>query len=391
MAINEALPFGSFVVRIFERDAAGQWVASAALEAPTDLNASQNASFGRTFELDGVVLVARVTAHQAAQNMVIVYEKRAGVWQEATRLLAPSYVQANRIFAMGGVALSGDTIAVGSVSATGLKTDGVVHVFVRQGRSWVLQQVVEEPQQVWNEFASAVELHGDHLAVNASAGDAGTRGVCLFERNAGVWSQQNRLVPPNVNSYFGQVMVMDGERLAVADVEQKVGNAGYNNYDVVHIFELDGAGQWQLDTRRQTDVAHRGNPLALVPMTLRGDRVLIGEYFTDQQILAGEEPGVSFFERGAQGWSAARGITPFDWATGRTEEPSVEYGYMFGNSLAFDDEGRAFVGALGDRLVLPLGINMVPPGAVYLLTDSLGLFCDGFQSNPPRCDGQRPD
>jgi len=35
----------------------------------------------------------------------------------------------------------------------------------------------------------------------------------------------------------------------------------------------------------------------------------------------------------------------------------------------------------------PFSFNVNPPGAVYLLTDSVGLFCDGFEANGPRCDG----
>jgi hypothetical protein len=393
-AISEREPFGNRRIRILERDGNGQWHAQHVIDPPSDLNAYLQAGFGWSYSLDGQRLAVALQGYQSAP-LVILFENIDGAWQESARILSEPHIQLNGSFGQGGVALSGNTLAVGSPGAAAYAL-GVVHVFVRQGTSWVLQQVVSEsdPYPSAN-FGTAFVLAGDRLVVNrpgASGLMHTSSGVYVFDRSGGVWSQRAKIMVPPTGAanggYFGMRMALDGDRLAIPDMEVRdVGGAGAQ-FDVVRIYEHDGNGQWPLADSLDTGAIHLGNPTPLLAVALRGERLLVGETYLSDQLAAGAAPGIRYFEHGAQGWSAARRIEPFDWGAGWNDTPVAhDYGVDFGATIAFDDTGAALVGAQLDRQERPSGMNANPPGAVYVLTDSDGLFCDGFEADGPRCDG----
>lgn len=395
-AISEREPYGSTLIRMFDRDGAGLWTTGQAIVAPSDLDASQQAGFGQDYALDGQRLAMVVQGHQGPP-LVIVFEKIAGTWQEAARIDANLHVGLNGSFGQGGVALSGDTLAIGSPGAT-VGAYGVVHVFVRAGETWVLQQIVSEddPYPAAN-FGNMFELQGDRLVINrpgARFQEHASSGVYVFERSAGVWNQQAKLTQPpspagmTISGYFGNGLALDGERLAILDQEMRaIGGASYP-FDVVRIYERDPTGLWPLVASLDTGAIHQGNPAPLLSIALRGSRLLAGQVYLANDLQAGTVPRVFLFEFGVGGWSDARALTPFDWDDGWTEgaDNRVRYGVGFGDrvismgGIALDDRGAALIAARQDALGV---YQYPPPGAVYLLTDSTDIFCNGFEDDDP--------
>ena len=402
-AISEREPFGNRLIRIYERDGAGQWQAQHVIPPPADLNASLQAGFGWRYALDGERLAVVVEAYPY-DPLVIVFEKIAGTWQEAARILAQPYLALNGSFGQGGVGLSGDTLAVGSPGAV-QGAYGVVHVFVRQGSTWVLQQAVGEtdPYPAAN-FGNTFELQGERLVVyrpGARFQEHVTSGVYVFDRSAGVWSQQAKLTQPPaapgmaIVGYFGASLALDGDRLAIPDQEMRNVGGASHPFDVVRIHERNASGQWPLVASLDTGAIHQGNPAPTLSVALRDSRLLVGQVYLQNDLYAGTVPKIFLFEHDGNAWSDARTLSPYDWEHGwvEGEEVKFRYGAGFGDrintmsAIDFDDAGAALVAAPLDAIVVPLQVNSNPPGAVYVLTDGAGLFCDGFEANGPRCDG----
>jgi len=400
-AIAEREPFGTLRIRIYERDGSGQWSAQHEILPPADLSASLQASFGHKYVLDGQRLAVALQAHPA-DPLIILFDKTGGSWQESARILAQPYVQLNGSFGQGGLGLSGDTLAVGSPGAV-QGALGVVHVFVRQGLAWVLQQVVSESDPYpAAQFGTSLQLQGDRLVVNrpgAQFQQSTTSGVYVFDRVNNAWGQQAKITVPAASAifsgYFGISLALDGDRLAIPDQEMRnVGGASYP-FDVVRIHERNASGQWPLVASLDTGAIHQGNPAPTLSVALRDSRLLVGQVYLQNDLYAGTVPKIFLFEHDGNAWSDARALSPYDWEHGWVDGAEVKfrYGAGFGDgintmsAIDFDDAGAALVAAPLDAIVVPLQVNSNPPGAVYVLTDSDGLFCDGFEANGPRCDG----
>lgn len=403
-AISEREPFGESLIRLYERDGAGRWTTQHTILPPDDLDASQKSNFSHDYALDGPRLAMVVQGHQGPP-LVIVFEQVAGQWQETARIAAEPHVQFNGSFGQGGVALSGDTLAIGS-PGTAQGAFGAVHVFVLQGGDWVLQQRVTEndPFGAAN-FGHNLQLQGDRLVVGrpgARFQEAASSGVYVFERNAGQWTQQAKLTQPPaapgafIVGYYGTRLALDGDRLAIPDQELRdVGGSAYP-FDVVRVYERAADGQWPLVASLETGAIHQGNPAPIISVALRGTRLLVGQVYLENDLLAGTVPKVYLFEHDGGDWSAAQARSPFDWAHGWVDgaDEKVRYGVGFGDGMnspmggiAFDDRGAALVAAHNDAM----GLYQYPsPGAVYVLEDSAWLFCHGFEDDDPtRCEARR--
>ncbi|MCI1711916.1 MAG: hypothetical protein LKM32_09030 [Chiayiivirga sp.] len=408
-AITEREPFGEQLIRMFERDAAGQWNLQQTILPPTDaaVTASMKTSFGTYAALDGNRLVV-VLRNYPQPCLVLIYEKIAGVWQEASRIPAQPYFQLNGSFGEGGAALSGDTLAIGSPGNV-QGAYGAVHVFVHQGGTWGLQQVVSENDPYpAAKFGNAIQLQGDRLVVNrpgAHFEQYTTSGVYVFDRSAGVWNQQAKITQPPpaqpggfIVGYFGHSFALDGDRLSIPDQEMRNVNGAGFSFDVVRVYQRNGGGQWPLTASLDTGAIHQGNPSPTLSVAMRGERLLVGQTYLQNDLYAGTVPKIYLFEHGGSGWSGAQALSPYDWEDGWVDGADIKFrlGAGFGDNtnnvggIAFDDTGSALIAALLDKLVVPLQMNSNPPGAVYVLTDSVGLFCNGFEDNDPaRCESMR--
>jgi hypothetical protein len=148
----------------------------------------------------------------------------------------------------GTIAISGDTVAVGSSSesrnAIGVNGDGPIdsasssgaaYIFVRSGTNWTQQAYCKASNTgAGDRFGIGVAVSGDMVVVGAWAEDSNATGVngdqtnnasmdagaCyVFVRSGTNWSQQAYLKAPNTDvlDYFGySVAVSDGTIVAGA-------------------------------------------------------------------------------------------------------------------------------------------------------------------------------
>jgi len=183
----------------------------------------------------------------------------------------------------GSVAISGDTLVVGSPgedsNARGVNGDqsnnsgtnsGAAYVFVRSGTNWTQQAYLKPSNTEFGErFGTGVAIDGDTIVVGAwieSSGSPGVNGdendnsvpaagaAYVFVRNGTNWTQQAYLKAsnPGTNDYFGITVAVWGDTIAIGAVFEDSGSPGINgnqmdnsvtNAGAVYVFVRDG-GIW---------------------------------------------------------------------------------------------------------------------------------------------------
>ena len=207
----------------------------------------------------------------------------------AAAFVQQAYIKASNTDAedwFGGVALSGDTLAVSTrledSNATGIDGDqsdnsvrisGAAYVFTRDGAgAWSQQAYIKASNpDASDDFGWSIALSGDTLAVGAVVEDSNATGidgdqsdnsaenagaVYVFTRDgAGVWSQQAYIKASNtdVEDAFGYAVALSGDTLAVGALKEASAATGIDGDQTdnsafeagaVYVFTRDGAGVW---------------------------------------------------------------------------------------------------------------------------------------------------
>lgn len=187
-------------------------------------------------------------ANPLIEDIVRVFELQGADFVEVAALQS-SLVPATS--ASYGVALDveGDLLAVGDPAAPGVGfTSGAVHLYRRGVSGWALEQVLQ-PTVVTGisvlEFGVTLDIANGRLVVGAPTSTVFTNGledgaVYVFEQIAGVWSEVQRLEPPNTSMFghFGRDLELDGDRLIIGHPggDPTVGPGG-----LAYILDHDGS------------------------------------------------------------------------------------------------------------------------------------------------------
>jgi hypothetical protein len=235
---------------VWERDpGSGEWLDATKLTPPGGLG---NIGFGGTVSISGNTIIAGADSEQVSgQTVGAVYvftRAGTGTWARTQRL-APSD-GANGGFGRS-LSIDGDYLAVGVPNRD---DRGEVHIFRRDGSTWVEERQVSAPDgQVGDGFGVMVAISGTtFIAAAFGDDDAGTNlgSVYVFDRNpsTGVWSMSQKLLPPvppqsSVVAPFGRYLDIDGERCAIASP----GDTEFgSNAGAVFVFErIQGSGWLQ--------------------------------------------------------------------------------------------------------------------------------------------------
>lgn len=235
------------VVFVFERSA-GDWAHTQTLD-PSDGgfgNASdQIPQYGTSLSLSGDILVVGASSNGGCPGGIpcyadraYVFEKQGGVWTE-TAVLRPSDDPGDGKQRFGwNVSTDGAAIAVSAIQAL----DGV-YVFEKQAGAWTETAKVRAAN--YNEFGTDIELNGDSLIVgDAQSFEGGVRtgAVTTFSRIAGAWTEQQRIVEPEVgqDGLFGNSIDVENNLLVV-------GSTGVGGPGHVYVYEYDGATWARID------------------------------------------------------------------------------------------------------------------------------------------------
>lgn len=232
--------------------------------------------YGERLALSGDTLVAGASFESVGGlgGATYVYVRAGGVWSRQQKL-AGNGIYGGSEFG-GAVAIEGDTLLVGAPrepSLAGVLTVGAVHVFARTGSVWSEVQRLEPPDGVVSGFGQAVALSGDTAVIGApfrtGTGGSGSGAAYVFTRTGTVWAHQQTLEASDAaaSDQFGTAVDVDADRLVVG----AIGN-GPNEEGAAYPFVRAG-GTWtpqpklvglfpQFD-RCGTDVAVAGDAILM--------------------------------------------------------------------------------------------------------------------------------
>ncbi len=281
------------------------------------------------------------------------------------------------------VAISGDWIVVSargeSSNATGVNGNqsnngryfsGAAYVFERSGGVWNQQAYLKASNpDVLDQFGHSVAISGNLIVVGATLESSSASGVngdqnnnnlyssgaaYVFERSAGIWSQQAYLKAsnPGHSDVFGHSVAISGDRIVVAALKEDSNGAGangnptnnvYTDAGAAYVFERSG-GTWSQQAYLKASNAdiddHFGASVAI-----SGELVVIGAPVEDSNAtgINGNQLDNSILSAGAAYAFERSGGT---W--------SQQVYLKASNTGQFDGFGGS-VAVSGDRIVVGAG------------------------------------
>jgi len=224
------------VVHVFTRQN-GAW----SLQANLVTNDHAIDNFGMEVSISGDTIVVGATWAGKYAGAAYVFTRDGSSWSQQARLVADD-AASYRYFG-GSVAISDDSLVVGSISPLG--SGGAAYVFTRTGETWSQQAKLTPPDAAKSYFGNSVDISGDTAIVGAPRdGTASVGAAYVFQRAESGWSQAAKLVAGDgvTSQGFGSSLALDGDRVLVGSPQDaKAEGATY-------LFTRDG-GAWTQQAR----------------------------------------------------------------------------------------------------------------------------------------------
>jgi hypothetical protein len=333
--------------------------------------------FGRSLAVSGDTIVVGagsedsgatgVNGNQADESAPIsgaayVFVRNGTTWTQQAYLKA-SNTGPSDVFGDNGIAISGDTIVVGTgfedSGATGVNGNeadesasaaGAAYVFVRSGTTWSQQAYLKASNTEPDEnFGLDVDISGDTIVVGAEHEDSGATGVggdqgdnsvpesgaaYVFVRSGTTWTQQAYLKAgnPGVEDTFGFTAAISGDTVIIgsrwedSDATGVNGDGGNDNLPhsgAAYVFVRSGT-TWTPHAYLKASNTGFGDEFGWV-VSASGDTVVVAA------------PG----ER-----SNAAGIDG-DQSNNTLLNAGAAYVFVVGPASAWTDEGSALAGLAG--------------------------------------------
>ena len=309
---------GQGSVRVYVRSGS-MWTLQATLTA-SDGAASD--AFGWSVAIDGDTIAVGVRSDDVGTNpnqgSVRVFTRSGTTWTAQAALTASDGAATDELG--WSVAISGDTIAVGArLDDVGANVDqGSVRVYARSGTAWTAQAALTASDgAATDQFGYSVSIDGDTIAVGASEDDVGSvvnqGSVRVFTRSGTSWTAQATVTAADgaASDYFGDVVVVEGDTLAVTAAFDNVGSNP--DQGSVRVFTRSGAIWTAQATLAASDGAASdffGEALAM-----SGDTIVAGARLDDVGSAA-DEGTARVFVRAGSTWIPQVTLTASDGAAG---------------------------------------------------------------------------
>lgn len=172
------------------------------------------------------------------------------------------------------VAIDGDLAA----AATPGRDPDALTFYRRTASGWEIEAELSDAPG-----ATALALSGDLLVVGAATDDGlrtGSGIVIVYQRIAGEWVEQTRLLPEQAEPYngFGDALAFDGDLLAIGEYR---GDVAGPDHGAVHLFFRDGDGWRRGDVLTASD----GFPSQIFgrSIALGEHRIVVGAALDDER------------------------------------------------------------------------------------------------------------
>jgi len=209
----------------------------------------QVSQFGRSVALSGNTALVN--------NYVFV--RNGTTWSQQAKLTASD-------------GLSGDTALVSSPGDDDKGKDSGVYVFVRSGGTWFQQaKLIFSDAVAGNLFGLVIFslISGSNFSPLALSGDTALVGPYVFVRNAGTWSQQQKLTASD-----GQAEDLFGWSVALSGDTALVGALGYDSSGSAYLFRRSG-NTWS-QQQKLTASDGRAEDLFGLSVALSDNTALVG-------------------------------------------------------------------------------------------------------------------
>lgn len=297
--------------------------------------------FGGSVAISGTTVIVGANANAASSSRngaAYVYVLEAGTWNLQQKL-TPNDGEADDAFGTF-VAVSGDTAVVGAFGDTvGTNVNqGSAYVFVRSGSTWTFQQKLTAADGAANDiFGRALALSGDTIVVGSASADGEATvdqgAAYVFTRTGSTWSQQAKLSAADGSAldYFGDSVAISGDTVVVGATED--GTGANIQQGSAYVFTRSGT-TW---TQQAKLTAGDGTAFDYFgfSVSVDGDTAAIG---TLQDVGSNFQQGSAYiFVRNGTTWTEQQKLTAADGAAGDS----------FGNSV-FVLSDALMIGAAGD-------------------------------------------
>jgi uncharacterized repeat protein (TIGR01451 family) len=279
-----------------------------------------------------------------------VFERAGSAWNDQKLLAAPPVVGTSYDRFGFSVALEGDTLAVGApgdVNTTGYQA-GAAYVFVRLGTAWSLQQKIYPPPDAvvgasfGTSFGNSVSLSGDTLAVGGPADSGGRGAAWAFVLSGGVWTEQQKLLPSDPNSFLG------GAAVSIRGDTIVMGSPGAAAFTGAAYVWVRSSGFWSEQQTLTASDGAAGDYFGWA-VSLDGDTVAIGAYNDDTP--AGGNAGSAYvFVRSGSVWNEQQKLVASDGLANdwfgehvALDGDTAAIGAEFHDTVAGPDAGSAYV------------------------------------------------
>lgn len=250
------------------------------------------------------------------QGFVSIFERAGDVWTETAKLTS-SDGAAGDLFGHS-VAIHGDTVVAGApqVDVGPYASYGAAYVFVRAGNGWAQQAILKAPDGFTSDsFGLTVAIDADTVVIGASRHDVGSSvnqgAVYVFVRQGGNWIQQEKLTANDGVSFdeFGRSVAISGDTILIGSLA----GIGANAYQgAAYVFVRKGSVWTQQAKLTAPDGAD--NDRFGFAVALAGDTAVIGSFGDDVGANA-NQGSVYVFERQQGAWTRRAKFTTSDGNT----------------------------------------------------------------------------
>ncbi len=339
----------------------------------------QGALFGHDVAIDGDTLVSGATDFDRLtenDGQAYVFVRSDSQWQEQA-IIFPDDPSTRDRFGWS-VSVSADRVVVGALFGDGREADsGSAYVFERIGAEWTqVAKLIADDGLSREEFGQAVAIDGDTIAVGALSAQGGGA-VYVFTFDGASWSQSAKLRPSDGTSenLFGYSVALEGNRLVVGDTDASLDGV---QTGAVYVFERTGEA-WVETAKLVSDDAVDDWRLG-TDVDLSGDRVILGAIWAGDRLFEGR---AYIFRKEDSGWvQEANLLSP-----GRTSPPEtfgtvaldgdVAVVGAANNSVGDGRPGRIYVyGRVGTDWVLRDSIRPQDPAEILLFGNSVAIDGD---------------
>lgn len=250
------------------------------------------------------------------QGFVSIFERVGNIWTETAKLTASNGAESD-LFGHS-VAIHGNTVVAGApqVDFGPYASYGAAYVFVRAGNGWAQQAMLQATDGFTSDsFALTVAIEADTVVIGASRHDAGGNpnqgAVYVFVRNGNNWVQQAKLTANDGISYDEF-----GRSVAISGETILIGSLakiGANDYQgSAYVFVREG-GVW-MQQAKLTAPDGANNDRFGFAVALAGDTAVIGSAGDDIGPHA-NQGSVHVFEREQGEWTKRSKLTTSDGST----------------------------------------------------------------------------